>query len=287
MRRYLEGDERLYLYTRYENPTLRELEESLAALEGAEAGLVFASGMAAMTTALFSLVQAGDEVLASASLYGGRRGPLLRLPRPPWAAGGAGRPRALLPQGARGLHGPPPGLPGPAWAEDPPPAGGPPVRERARPGPSPSGPPQGAPGRLSRLAHASRPRGGAPADERFRGTGDDRARGRSPRGRGGLRSASAGRPRRQPGGGGVAGQPARPDLAPRLPRPAAPGRGPRPGDGPPLPGGRGRAGPRRRRGAGPGGGVGVPPRAWRTRPSSAFSSWDSACTSPWSSPGDC
>src|SRR6266568_3786563 len=71
MRRYLEGDDRLYLYTRYENPTLRELEESLAVLEGGEAGLVFASGMAAMTTALFSLVQAGDEVLASASLYGG------------------------------------------------------------------------------------------------------------------------------------------------------------------------------------------------------------------------
>jgi cystathionine beta-lyase/cystathionine gamma-synthase len=71
MRRYLAGDEALYLYTRYENPTLRELEESLAVLEGGEAGLVFASGMAAMTTALFSLVQAGDEVLASASLYGG------------------------------------------------------------------------------------------------------------------------------------------------------------------------------------------------------------------------
>jgi cystathionine beta-lyase/cystathionine gamma-synthase len=71
MRRYLEGDERLYLYTRYENPTLRELEDSLAALEGGESALVFASGMAAMTTALFSLVQAGDEVLASASLYGG------------------------------------------------------------------------------------------------------------------------------------------------------------------------------------------------------------------------
>ena len=65
------GDEELYLYTRYANPTLRELEEALAALEGAEAALVFASGMAAMTTALFSLVKAGDEVLASASLYGG------------------------------------------------------------------------------------------------------------------------------------------------------------------------------------------------------------------------
>jgi len=71
MRRYLEGDEQLYLYTRYANPTLHELEESLAALEGAEAAVVFASGMAAMTTALFSRVKAGDEVLASASLYGG------------------------------------------------------------------------------------------------------------------------------------------------------------------------------------------------------------------------
>jgi cystathionine beta-lyase/cystathionine gamma-synthase len=71
MRRYLEGDEELYLYTRYANPTLRELEEALAALEGAEAGLVLASGMAALTTGLLSLVRAGDEVLASASLYGG------------------------------------------------------------------------------------------------------------------------------------------------------------------------------------------------------------------------
>ncbi len=71
MQRYLHGEEELYLYTRYENPTLRELGESLAALEEAEAGLVFASGMAAITTALLSLVKAGDEVLASASLYGG------------------------------------------------------------------------------------------------------------------------------------------------------------------------------------------------------------------------
>ena len=50
MRRYLEGDEELYLYTRYANPTLRELEEALASLEGGEAALVLASGMAAMTT---------------------------------------------------------------------------------------------------------------------------------------------------------------------------------------------------------------------------------------------
>ena len=71
VRRYLEGDEELYLYTRYANPTLRALEEALAALEGAEEGLVFASGMAAMSTAILSLVKEGDEVLASASLYGG------------------------------------------------------------------------------------------------------------------------------------------------------------------------------------------------------------------------
>jgi cystathionine beta-lyase/cystathionine gamma-synthase len=71
MRRYLSGDEELYLYTRYANPTLHELEQALAALEGAEAAVVFASGMAAMATALVSRLRAGDEVLASASLYGG------------------------------------------------------------------------------------------------------------------------------------------------------------------------------------------------------------------------
>jgi cystathionine beta-lyase/cystathionine gamma-synthase len=71
MRRYLEGDGGLYIYTRYANPTVHELEEALAALEGAEAALAVSSGMAAMTTAVLSLVQAGDEVLGSASLYGG------------------------------------------------------------------------------------------------------------------------------------------------------------------------------------------------------------------------
>jgi len=71
MHRYLEGGEDLYLYTRYENPTLRELESRLAALEEGEAAVVFASGMAASTTGILSTVTAGDEVLASASLYGG------------------------------------------------------------------------------------------------------------------------------------------------------------------------------------------------------------------------
>jgi methionine-gamma-lyase len=71
MRRYLDGDEELFLYTRYANPTVRELEGVLAAVEDAEAGLALSSGMAAMTTAVTSLVRSGDEILASASLYGG------------------------------------------------------------------------------------------------------------------------------------------------------------------------------------------------------------------------
>ncbi len=71
MRRYLDGGDDLYLYTRYANPTLRELEETLAGLEEAEAALALASGMAAASTGLLSLVKAGDEILASSSLYGG------------------------------------------------------------------------------------------------------------------------------------------------------------------------------------------------------------------------
>src|SRR5262245_43477681 len=73
MRRYLDGDPDLAFefYTRYGNPTVRALEEALAALEGGEAALAFASGMAAGTTGILSLLQGGEEVLASASLYGG------------------------------------------------------------------------------------------------------------------------------------------------------------------------------------------------------------------------
>jgi methionine-gamma-lyase len=71
LRRHLEGDEQQFFYTRYGNPTVRALEEAVAALEHGEAGLALASGMAAVTTALLSVVEAGDEVVASASLYGG------------------------------------------------------------------------------------------------------------------------------------------------------------------------------------------------------------------------
>ncbi|HVL14553.1 MAG TPA: cystathionine gamma-synthase [Gemmata sp.] len=65
------GDHKGYEYSRSGNPTRTALETALAALEEGERGLAFASGLAA-TTALFgALLRPGDEVVASADLYGG------------------------------------------------------------------------------------------------------------------------------------------------------------------------------------------------------------------------
>ena len=52
-------------------PSQRYLHDKLAALEGAESAVATASGMAAMTTTLLSLLRAGDHLLASDCLYGG------------------------------------------------------------------------------------------------------------------------------------------------------------------------------------------------------------------------
>jgi cystathionine gamma-lyase len=64
------GQHKGYEYSRTGNPTRTALETCLAALEGAERGLAFASGLAA-TTAVLSLLKPGDEVAAAADLYGG------------------------------------------------------------------------------------------------------------------------------------------------------------------------------------------------------------------------
>jgi len=58
-------------YTRHGNPNHAELSDAVAALEGAERGLVFSSGMAALTTAVLALVRSGDHVVAQRSMYGG------------------------------------------------------------------------------------------------------------------------------------------------------------------------------------------------------------------------
>ena len=68
---YAEGRASGYLYSRYDNPTVVAVEAKLAAVDGAEASLVFGSGMAAISTALFGLLQAGDEVVCCVAIYGG------------------------------------------------------------------------------------------------------------------------------------------------------------------------------------------------------------------------
>lgn len=68
---YNEGRSTRFLYSRYENPTVVSVERKIAAFEGAERALVFASGQAATVTTLMALLDAGDEVLCSAAIYGG------------------------------------------------------------------------------------------------------------------------------------------------------------------------------------------------------------------------
>src|ERR1700740_1162814 len=65
MKRWAEGKSSAYIYTRYGNPTLAVAEEKLAALEGAEAAIVTASGMAAISSALLAVLKAGDEGIST------------------------------------------------------------------------------------------------------------------------------------------------------------------------------------------------------------------------------
>ena len=60
-------------YSRFANPTVDVLQNRMALLEGAEAARAFASGMAAVTTAVMSTVRAGDHIVAARALFGGCR----------------------------------------------------------------------------------------------------------------------------------------------------------------------------------------------------------------------
>lgn len=71
MKRWAEGKSKAYIYTRYGNPTLAVAEAKIAELENGEAALVTASGSAAISSALLSVLQAGDELIATRQLYGG------------------------------------------------------------------------------------------------------------------------------------------------------------------------------------------------------------------------
>jgi methionine-gamma-lyase len=60
-----------FVYTRWGNPTVRQLEQKLAELEGAEAGMCFASGMAAIAALFAGLLRPGDHLIMSDVAYAG------------------------------------------------------------------------------------------------------------------------------------------------------------------------------------------------------------------------
>jgi cystathionine beta-lyase/cystathionine gamma-synthase len=69
--RYAKGDPTVYVYTRYHNPTVHDVEEKIALMERGEAAQLFASGMAAITTAILAVTKPGDEIISTPALYGG------------------------------------------------------------------------------------------------------------------------------------------------------------------------------------------------------------------------
>ncbi len=79
---YAFESEALPIYTRWGNPTLALMEAKVAALEGGEAALATASGMAAISTALLTALQAGEHLVATTGLYSGTHTLITRdLPR--------------------------------------------------------------------------------------------------------------------------------------------------------------------------------------------------------------
>jgi len=60
-----------HFYTRYGNPTNTVAEQTIAALEGVDGALTFASGMGAITTTLMALLNSGDHIVAQRDIYGG------------------------------------------------------------------------------------------------------------------------------------------------------------------------------------------------------------------------
>lgn len=97
------------LYSRYHNPTVGAVEEKLAALEGAEEAVAFASGMAALAAALAAVLRSGDLLLAARETYGGtdallawlrERQPEVAVERPPLAGIAEAVARATRPPAA-------------------------------------------------------------------------------------------------------------------------------------------------------------------------------------------
>lgn len=71
MEKIFSNRKRGFSYTRVGNPTVEAFENRITALEGGVATIACASGMAALTNAFLNILRSGDEIVTSASLYGG------------------------------------------------------------------------------------------------------------------------------------------------------------------------------------------------------------------------
>ncbi len=68
--RFIQSGDDEFIYARYGNPTIAMFEDRMAAMEGAEDGFATASGMAAVSGALTSMLRAGDHVVSARALFG-------------------------------------------------------------------------------------------------------------------------------------------------------------------------------------------------------------------------
>ncbi|MBM4404415.1 MAG: PLP-dependent transferase [Candidatus Cloacimonetes bacterium] len=73
------GESDGYIYTRLGNPTIRHLEDAVAALEGGFGGIATASGMGAVTTVYMSYLGSGSHIVSTAAVYGASRTVLEKL----------------------------------------------------------------------------------------------------------------------------------------------------------------------------------------------------------------
>ena len=60
-----------HIYSRISNPTVKVFEDRMALLEGGVGAVAFSSGMAAINAAILNILQAGDEIVAAPTIYGG------------------------------------------------------------------------------------------------------------------------------------------------------------------------------------------------------------------------
>ena len=68
------GEENGYIYTRIANPTIQALEENVSALENGAGGIATSSGMGAVSTIYMALLEQGDHMISTDSVYGPSRG---------------------------------------------------------------------------------------------------------------------------------------------------------------------------------------------------------------------